>query len=222
MLKKIILPLVLLLFTQQEFYGAKEEEKEENPTWNWKSINSWVNRNESGEKKYPKLWLLWTIFDNVTFQYGKSKRWKHGEAYYGLSNGIGFFPSALNFGWLKIGFGDAHINVINLILHYIKHSIQFKVDEKNDIPVFLLVPIIINLCFDIHIISVKILNCIKIKLVAPLFLGFNGYVGTKEDSTAWYITYNEDDQISGWYGLLSPRIEINIPGIINYLSGSNK
>ena len=219
MLKKIILPLVLLLFTQQEFYGAKEEEKEENPTWNWKSINSWVNRNESGEKKYPKLWLLWTIFDNVTFQYGKSKRWKHGEAYYGLSNGIGFFPSALNFGWLKIGFGDAHINVINLILHYIKHSIQFKVDEKNDIPVFLLVPIIINLCFDIHIISVKILNCIKIKLVAPLFLGFNGYVGTKEDSTAWYITYNEDDQISGWYGLLSPRIEISISGIIDYFNG---
>ena len=231
MLKKIILPLVLLLFTQQEFYGAKEEEKEENPTWNWKSINSWVNRNESGEKKYPKLWLLWTIFDNVTFQYGNSKRWKHGEAYYGLSNGIGFFPSALNFGWLKIGFGDAHINVINLILHYIKHSIQFKVDEKNDIPVFLLVPIIINLCFDIHIISVKILNCIKIKLVAPLTLLLvsrgrrinmvdnkwdvksNVYHGT------WYITYNRNSQISLWYGLLSPRIEISISGIIDYFNG---
>ena len=134
-------------------------------------------------------------------------------------DGIGFFPSFLNFGWLKIGFVDAHINVTNLILDYFKNFIHLKSEKKFEILPFLLLTICVNLFSNIHIFSVKILNCIKIKLVAPLFLGFNGYVGTKEDSTAWYITCNADKQISWWYGLLSPRIEINIPGIINYFRG---
>ena len=81
-----------------------------------------------------------------------------------------------------------------------------------------------NPCFNIHIISVKILNCIKIKLVAPLTLSFVSndsttyMIGVKEGKkkgTAWYITYNEDNQISWWYALLSPRIELNIAGIID-------
>ena len=167
---------------------------------------------------------MWAIVDNVPFQCGKTKIWTHGEAYYGLSNGIGFFPSFLNFGWLKIGFGDAHINVINLIVDYFKNFIQLKYEKQNNILAFLLPPISINLLFNIHIFSVKILNCIKIKLIAPLtlFLASDekntmiGYKKEKGHSTAWYITYNEDGQISWWYALLSPRIEINIPGIIDY------
>ena len=128
---------------------------------------------------------------------------------------------------LKVGIIDVHINVINLILDYFKHFIQCKTEvekEKKDFNIlhFLLPPIFINLFFNFHIFSVKILNCIKIKLLAPLTLPFVSYcnnhsvIGTKEYSTAWYITYNKDGQISWWYALLSPRIEINIPGIINY------
>ena len=225
MLRKIILPVVLLIFTQQELYGMEEiKVGEEAQVGIWKTINNCINKDITRKdgKSYPKLWLLWAFLDNVPFQYGGSKIWKHGEAYYGLSNGIGFFFSFLNFGWLKVGICDVHINVINLILDYFKNFIYLKSEKKFEILPFLVLTICVNLFSNIHIFSVKILNCIKIKLVAPLFLGFNGYVGTKEDSTAWYITYNEDDQISGWYGLLSPRIEINIPGIINYLSGSNK
>ena len=231
MLKKIILPVILLIFTQQELYGTekhdeiKEVEKLDPPTKEdpWESINSWVNRNESGEKKYPKLWWLWTILDNITFQYGGSKIWKHGEAYYGLSNGIGFFPSFLNFEWLKIGIVDAHINVINLFLDYIKCFIQCETDKEGDddeefeILSLLFNPIKINLCFNIHIISAKILNCIKIKLIAPLTIlfltdkNYLSFVGSKKHRKAWYITYNKNDQISWWYALLSPRIELNIP-----------
>ncbi len=160
------------------------------------------------------LSYLWVFLDNVPFQYGNSKIWKHGEAYYGLSNGIGFFPSFLNFGWLKIGIGDAHINVTNLILDYIKIFIQCKTEKNFDTPTFLVAPIGINLFFNIHIISVKILNCIKIKLIAPLTLlcGFNG--------DEWYITYYTFYRMSWWYGLLSPRIEINIPEIIDYFKKS--
>ena len=236
MLKKIILPLVLLIFAQQNFYGMEEGgnniildtnirikvDSIDEQRGKWICRNYWINRDESNEKKYPKLWLLLAIVDNVPFQYGGSKIWKHGEAYYGLSNGIGFFPSFLNFGWLKIGFVDAHINVINLILDYFKNFIYLK-SKKNkskknfDILVFLLPPICVNLFSNIHIFSVKILNCIKIKLVAPLTLYIDGYVGVRgaEESTQWYITYNENNQISWWYALLSPRIEINIPGLIN-------
>ena len=236
MLRKIILPLVLLIFTQQEFYGMKERKEDEtlgtitnkDP---WETINCMVNMNlytGSNEEFYPKLWRLWAILDNVPFQYGGSKIWKYGEAYYGLSNGIGFFFSFLNFEWLKIGIGDAHINVINLILDYFKNYIQCKTEVEKEISVkfdilyILLPPIFINLLFNFHIFSVKILNCIKLKLLAPLTLPFVSYdnnhsvIGTKEYSTAWYITYNREGQISWWYALLSPRIEINIAGIINY------
>ena len=119
MLKKIILPLVLLIFTQQELYGTDEKKEETNENSDieeqydfWFGVDRYMNKD--------KLWLLWAILDNLTFQYGGSKLWKHGEAYYGLSNGIGFFPSDLNFEWLKIGIVDAHINVINTIIKYIK------------------------------------------------------------------------------------------------------
>jgi len=239
MLKKIILPLVLLIFTQQNFYGMYDAEtvdpgmlglqNEKDQVSIWEYINNWVNVDDTKKnvKQYPKLWWLWAILDNVPFQYGGSKIWKYGEAYYGLSNGIGFFLSFRNFKWLKIGIGDIHINVINLILDYFKNFIQFKADTKRDISDFLFDPIIMNLFFNIHILSVKILNCIKIKLIAPFTILFlvdddeKFFVDTSETniSTACYITYNRDDQISWWYALLSPRIEINIAGIIDYFKG---
>ena len=72
MLKKIILPVVLLLFTQQELYGMEVEEKD---STDWESINKLVNVDRTKEEgeQYPKLWWLWTILDNITFQYGGSK-----------------------------------------------------------------------------------------------------------------------------------------------------
>ena len=240
MIKKIIFPLVILIFTQYGFYGMNNEYNidtkdtgpkidEEQQTMNiWKTLDSYCNRerDETKKKLYPRFWLLWAIVDNVPFQYGNSKKiWKNGEAYYGLSNGIGFFPSFLNFGWVKIGFVDAHINVINLILDYFKNFIQLKYEKQTDILQFLLLPIFANLVFNIHIFSVKILNCIKIKLVAPLTLIYvadgmaRSMIGAKEGEkkgTAWYITYNTDCQISWLYALLSPRIEINIAGIIDF------
>ena len=220
MLRKIILPLVLLIFTQQEFYGRETIKKNKiSQVSIWKSINNWVNKDITKKvgNKYPKLWWLWAILDNVPFQYGNSKIWKHGEAYYGLSNGIGFFLSYLNFGWFKVGIIDVHINVINLILDYFKNYIQCKSDGQDDIQDILLFPIVLNLFCNFHIFSIKILNCIKIKLIAPLILVYDG-VGNRDDEEikAWYITCNADKQISWWYALLSPRIEINIPGIINY------
>ena len=240
MLRKIILPLFLLIFTHQEFYGmdnplswlfdnlepiSAQEIQENRETWNnyvyYLNKSCYINHNyRRNFSTAPLLWPLWAFFDNVLFQYGGSKKiWKHGMVYYGLSNGIGFFPSVLNFGWLKIGFVDAHINVINLILDYLKNFIQCKTDKKNDILPYLSRPICINLLFNIHIFSVKILNCIKIKLISPLTLllaldGDQHFVD--KGGTAWYITYNESGQIPWSYALLSPRIEINIPGIIKY------
>ena len=65
MFKKIILPLVLLIFTQQELYGMKKtsEDKEDgtlgtiknkNP---WETINLLVNMNPytMSDEFYPKL-----------------------------------------------------------------------------------------------------------------------------------------------------------------------
>ena len=80
--------------------GMLDLQNEEDQNKIWMSINNWVNVDDTKKngKQYPKLWRLWAILDNVPFQYGGSKIWKYGETYYGLSNGIGFFLSYLNFG----------------------------------------------------------------------------------------------------------------------------
>ena len=137
MLRKFIFPLVLLIFAQQNFFGMEEKEKanEDNDikkTYDfWEKMDGYMNVID----KKDKLSYLWVFLDNVPFQYGNSKIWKYGEAYYGLSNGIGFFPSSLNFGWLKIGIGDAHINIINTIIKFmktytaIKYNYYFNLNE---------------------------------------------------------------------------------------------
>ena len=80
MLRKIILPVVLLIFTQQNFYGMNEgnlkildtttqkkqtEDINEQQYLFWRGVDDYMNKHE--------LWLLWAILDNVPFQYGNSK-----------------------------------------------------------------------------------------------------------------------------------------------------
>ena len=247
MLKKIILPVVLLLFTQQNFYGMNNEynidtkntgEKtdEEQQTMNiWKTLDSYCNREQDKTKKklYPRLWWLWAIVDNIPFQYGNSKIWKHGEAYYGLSNGIGFFPSFLNFGWLKIGIVDAHINVINLILVGFKHLIKQKSNSEDYYSVLanILYPLYYNsVITGIHLLSFNLLNCLKVKIISigAIILKKMGKIITGDDIGCyhWYhscsyscYSLNNYGLLSSSYLLLSPRIEINISGIIKYFNG---
>ena len=204
--KKIILLVVLLIFAQQDFYGMDnrlswlfdnlepisaqeiQENRETRINYHYYLKKScYINHNYRGNiSTAPLFWPLWAFLDNVLFQFGGSKIWKHGEAYYGLSNGIGFFPSFLNFGWLKIGIGDAHINVITFILNYIRISVAGKVryyarvvDKINKLGVGPdLLPLTEyrcyfyrDICFSlimtgIHLLSFNFLNCIKIKIIS--------------------------------------------------------
>ena len=245
MIKKIIFPLVILIFTQYGFYGMNNEYNidtkdtgpkidEEQQTMNiWKTLDSYCNRerDETKKKLYPRLWLLWAIVDNVPFQYGNSKKiWKNGEAYYGLSNGIGFFPSFLNFGWVKIGFVDAHINVINLILVGFKHLIKQKSNSEDhySVEANILYPLYYNsVITGIHLLSFNFLNCVKVKIISigAIILKKMEKIMTGDDSGSfhWYhscsyccYSLNNYGLLSSSYLLLSPRIEINIPGIIKY------
>ena len=245
MLKKIILPLVLLIFTQQEFYGMEEEEEKKGENENsdikeqydfWLGVDNYMNVPVD-----DKLSYLWTIFDNIPFQYGGSKIWKHGEAYYGLSNGIGFFPSALNFGWMKVGIVDAHINVINTIIKYMKTYTAIKYDYyytvdcilKNKYAVQHKNPVWLNsfkwwlfytVVTDIHLFSFKFFNCVKIKIIS---LGAIVTYEIKDDllnsyKKHWYFYFSfYDDKlvVPKNYFIFSPRIEINIPELITYFNG---
>ena len=246
--KKIILPLVLLIFTQQNFYGMNNEYNidtknngkktdEEQQTMNiWKTLDSYCNREQDKTKKklYPRLWWLWAIVDNIPFQYGNSKIWKHGEAYYGLSNGICFFfPSFLNFGWLKIGIGDAHINIINIILVGFKHLIKQKSGREDyySLEANILYPLYYNsVITGIHLLSFNLLNCLKVKIISigAIILKKMGKITTGDDIGCyhWYhscshgcYSLNNYGLLSSSYLLLSPRIEINISGIIKYFNG---
>ena len=243
MLKKIILPLVILIFAHEELYGMKEEKKEETNENSdieeqfifWNQVDNYMNKD--------KLWLLWVIIDNVPFQYGGSKIWKHEEAYYGLSNGIGFFPSFLNFGWLKIGIVDAHINVINTIIKYMKTYTHIKYDyyymlkgchlqHKN--PVWLNSLkwwLFYTVVTDIHLFSFKFFNCVKIKIisigavVSKIFSNKITYDDWNDNGIPpWYFSFFfsawEYLQLYKYYFILSPRIELNIAGIIDYFKKS--
>ena len=232
MLKKIILPLVLLIFAQQNFYGMEQEEdKKINEQCNfWCGVDSYMNK--------EKLVYLWMFLDSVPFQYGGSKIWKHGETYYGLSNGIGFFPSVLNFGWLKIGIGDAHINVINTIIKYIKtytaitFDYYYKLKRKdtenyhknsvwlNSLKWWLFYTVVT----DIHLFSFKFFNCVKIKIIS-----IGAFVTSKINKDLlgeyffWYFHFNFSHEqliVPKRFFMLSPRIEINIAGIIDYFKKS--
>ena len=231
MLKKIILPLVLLIFAQQDFYGMKEEENTNTDIYEqfifWSGVNDYMNG--------KNLKYLWFFLDNVPFQYGGSKTWKHGEAYYGLSNGIGFFPSFLNFGWLKVGMVDAHINVINTIIKYMKtytvitYDYYYQVIEKDEEkkhknPVWLNSLkwwLFYTVVTDIHLFSFKFFNCVKIKIISigAIITSMINCSLHSPVNDYWYfpfIFYDEQLEVFKNYFIFSPRIEINIPGIIDY------
>ena len=188
-------------------------------------VNRYMNKN--------KLSYLWMFLDNVPFQYGGSKILKHGEAYYGLSNGIGFFPSFLNFGWLKIGIVDAHINVINLILVGFKHLIKQKSGREDyySVEANILYPLYYNsVITGIHLLSFNLLNCLKVKIISigAIILKKMGKIITGDDIGCyhWYhscsyscYSLNNYGLLSSSYLLLSPRIEINISGIVKYFNG---
>ena len=184
--------------------------------------------------KKDKLSYLWVFLDNVPFQYGGSKIWQHGEAYYGLSNGIGFFPSSLNFGWLKIGIGDAHINVINTIIKFMKtytaiawedyyHKQKNENLKTHENPVWLNSLkwwLFYTVVTDIHLFSFKFFNCVKIKILsigAVVTSKINrGLLDDTDDSWYFYFGFEKEQlKVPGDYFILSPRIEINIAGIID-------
>ena len=233
MLRKIILLLVLLIFTQQNFYGMEVEQEGANENNDiakqvsfWEKVNRYMNED--------KLSYLWVFLDNVPFQYGGSKIWKHGEAYYGLSNGIGFFPSFLNFGWLKIGIGDAHINVINTIIKFMKtytaiaYNYYYKLRDKNNNnhhknPLWLNILkwwLFYTVVTDIHLFSFKFFNCVKIKIIsigAVVTSKINEDLLDDGDHN-WYFYFDfsqEQLKVPEVYFIFSPRIEINISGIID-------
>ena len=285
MLRKIILPVVLLIFAHQEFYGMKEkgdnnisseneDEKLENINNNknnnifpenkggkWETINNLVNHhyNYIHSNKYihsieirtnpPKLWLLWAILDNVQFQYGNNSKkiWKCAEAYYGLSNGIGFF---LNFKWFKIGIIDTHINVINFILNFLKIYVAGKVyctseTEKKQINEFSIwVDSFIDCMHSsfvmtgIHLLSFNFFNCVKIKIIAigafiilcmiDNFKAKKIYINDKGNKTIsifqfvgdqWYFTCNMTQKEKGPFDHMSSLYLILAPRIEINISG---
>jgi len=240
MLKKIILLVVLLIFTQQNFYGTEEEivllsNEIKRKMDFWSNIDDYMNGVldcYNDNKGCPKLWWLWAILDNVQFQYGKSKIWKHGMVYYGLSNGICFFPSILNFRWFKVGIGDIHINVINTVINYIKiyanrkYVYYYNRNKGEEIDNTVLWDSF-KYCLlysvaptGVHLLSFKFFNCVKIRIISlgAILLYFCETVETYDDdfSSPWYYAYADYYGqfkvyfISTLYFVLSPSIEINI------------
>lgn len=77
---------------------------------------------------------------------------------------------------------------------------------------------------DIHLFSFKFFNCVKIKIIsigALVTSKINRHLLDDCDDS-WYFFFdlsNEQLAVPGDYFILSPRIEINIPELINYFNG---
>ena len=123
MLKKIILPVVLLIFTQQNFYGMEVEnaeavgEKESDL-----QKNKWWEFLENDMRKSTCLsYHIRALFNNFFRKWcGVYKRVElsYGEFFYGTVTGIGWYPQFLNFNnHFRMGFLEISYNIITFIYH---------------------------------------------------------------------------------------------------------
>lgn len=155
-------------------------------------------------KATPIQCILWSIIDNFEGQLGRTIIWKNGEASYGLRNGIGWYPRQLNFKHFKIGFFDAHINIINAIFH---------INRFWDVGKFFFHDIL----FNIHLLSFKFLKCVRVKIIS-IFGTIYYYKDGDSDKRDIIIPFIEIPHIfSRFYFALSPRIEIDISELSNHL-----
>ena len=123
MFKKIILPIVLLIFTHQEFYGMEytkisinneKENKLEKDKW-------WEFLKKDMEKSTCLSYHIRALFNNSFRKWcGVYKRvkFRYGELYFGTVNGIGWYPQFLNFhDHFRMGFFELSYNFITTIYH---------------------------------------------------------------------------------------------------------
>ena len=125
MFRKIILPVVILIFTQQNFYGMKNteisinnEEEKENKLGKDKW---WEFLKKDMEKSTCLSYHIRALFNNFFRKWcGVYKRVKlsYGELYFGTVNGIGWYPQFLNFhDHFRMGFFELSYNFITTIYH---------------------------------------------------------------------------------------------------------
>ena len=123
MLKQIILPVVLLIFTQQNFYGMEVEnaeavgEKESDL-----QKNKWWEFLENDMRESTCLsYHIRALFNNFFRKWcGAYKRVElsYGEFFYGTVTGIGWYPQFLNFNnHFRMGFLEISYNIITFIYH---------------------------------------------------------------------------------------------------------
>ena len=164
MLKKIILPLVLLIFTQQELYGMEKgnEEGEENIqiTHEIKVQKNkwWEYLKPNFEKGQCLRYHIRALFNNFFRKWcGVYKRVElsYGEFFYGTVTGIGWYPQFLNFhDHFRIGLFELSYNSLATLFRIIR---DFFTKKEND---FSLENIVIHFLggFNFSIINFKIYN----------------------------------------------------------------
>ena len=173
MLKQIILPVVLLIFTQQNFYGMEVEnaeavgEKESDL-----QKNKWWEFLENDMRESTCLsYHIRALFNNFFRKWcGAYKRVElsYGEFFYGTVTGIGWYPQFLNFNnHFRMGFLEISYNIITFIYHI---AIDFFTKGKI---IFFFDSFIHG--FSLNIINFKIYKgLIKLNFINP-YICFIGY-----------------------------------------------
>ena len=208
MLRKIILPLVLLIFTQQNFYGMEEEEKNTNDV-NTQEIYEIKQQNnkwwEFLEPKFEKdqclRYHIRALFNNFFRKWcGAYKRVElsYGEFFYGSVSGIGWYPQFLNFhDHFRMGFFELSYNSVATLFRIIRAFFTKK--KEND---FSLENIVLHFIggFNFSIINFKIYNnLIRFNFINILLLIL---VYRKIRDKYSYIFYNEGESIKIYNSIL--------------------
>ena len=183
MLKKIILPLVLFISTQHEFYGM---ENGDNSTHNEKTESD-LQKNKWWEFLEPNFvekqclrYHIRALFNNFFRKWcGVYKRVElsYGELYFGTVNGIGWYPQFLNFhDHFRMGLFELSYNAITTLFRIFR---DFFTKGEHD---FSLGNIVIHFIggFNFSIINFKIYNNLIRLNVINIFLTALVYFNTKE------------------------------------------
>ena len=127
MLKKIILPLVLLIFAQQELYGMEKgsEQDVRGKASELQQKNKWWEFLEPNFEKGQCLrYHIRALFNNFFRKWcGVYKRVElsYGEFFYGTVTGIGWYPQFLNFhDHFRIGFFELSYNSLATLFRIIR------------------------------------------------------------------------------------------------------
>ena len=188
-------------------------------------------------------WVLnnngsWLVGNHLRLNVGSTKRFYNGvEVFYGISNGISWFPRFLRLGrYFNLGIGELNINILGGIYDFVRCMYRYAYipDPSDSSQVnakkkrrawrrYIVACLLLNvLCGNMYIVSLRIINGFKFNffnLANIINLICNGGLWGFDSYSDWWLHswFEINKKFNILYGLFVPRIEIDIIPFIEFV-----